>query len=200
MTFCEGTMRALKKKIISITINGESIHKVYGNPEEVKWFFDSIEDKDEQIVTSFFDGDDVIEHKSTGMVKAMGSYGESVGKSFRDLQKSLAAREARVLDAHTTRCADEEDCLSLSTVGSYEDRFSKSLHKISLAQRESDATDATAAGKIEYPSLSSASSYDEKLGKPFRDLQMKLCGTNLSAALEETTALEAPPSPTSVME
>lgn len=219
MTFYEETMGALKK-VISITINGKPIHKVYGNPEEVKWFFNSVEDKDEQIVTSFFDGEDVIEHKSTGMLKAMGSYGENVGKSFRDLQKSLATRDAHVHDAHTARCAGAEDSSvedsgaedssaedssaedypSVSSVESYQDRFSKSLHKISSAQHESDATDTTTTGKVEYSSLSSASSYDEKLGKPFRDLQMKLSGRSISPALEKPlAAVEAPPSPRSVL-
>ncbi len=94
-------MARIKKKTISITVDGKPILNVYGNVTEVRAFFDSVEDKDEHLVTSFFDGNDVIEHRAYDMEQVAGEYEGHLGRSFRNLQQGLAATDARVLDGVT---------------------------------------------------------------------------------------------------
>lgn len=175
-----------KKRTISISHGGKSLLKVYGNANEVKTFFDSIQDKDEKIATSFFDGEDAIQHRTTDIMNVVGSYEQEVGKSFRELQKSLGVVDS--VDG-----SGGEDYPSRTPLESYEDRLNKTfrdLHNSSVA-----------AAEVEYPSLTSVSSYENKYGKLFRQLKVKLSTRSRSATAldddEVSRPIKDPPSPVS---
>lgn len=175
----------LKKRTISISHGGKSLLKVYGNANEIKTFFNSVQDKDEKIATSFFDGEDVIQHKTTDVMNAMGSYEKEVGKSFRELQKSLGVDDAG---------SGGGDYPSRTPLESYEDRLNKTFRDLH--------NNSVAAPEVEYPSLSSVSSYENKYGKLFRQLKMKLSTKSSSAATlgdveVSPPVVEDPPSPVS---
>eukprot|EP00584_Thalassiosira_punctigera_P000706 CAMPEP_0172529886 /NCGR_PEP_ID=MMETSP1067-20121228/3829_1 /TAXON_ID=265564 ORGANISM="Thalassiosira punctigera, Strain Tpunct2005C2" /NCGR_SAMPLE_ID=MMETSP1067 /ASSEMBLY_ACC=CAM_ASM_000444 /LENGTH=274 /DNA_ID=CAMNT_0013314015 /DNA_START=188 /DNA_END=1012 /DNA_ORIENTATION=+ len=174
-----------QKKLIYITVDGKSFVKTFGRTKEVQTFFDSVEDKDDKMVSSFFDGEDTIETIPCD-IDVSRDYAK-LGTSFRKLQRSLASGD----DADADAGASEHP--SLETLDSYEDRMAKSFRNLcegSLAERGMGSEETTEAIEIVYPSLAAVESYEERLGRRFQKLLRISSGVKGGG--------KAPPSPSSV--